>query len=144
MSRQLERPSIDKTLMDSAYLWADRGTCSRLQVGCVITKNGRILVSGYNGTPSGLPHCVHLISDSGGCTLAEHAERNAVAFAARHGIALDGSTLYTTHSPCLACSMSIVNSGIHEVVYDHEYRIMDGLDLLRDANVVTRRYMINP
>lgn len=72
---------------------------------------------------------------SEGCTVAEHAERNAIAFAARHGVALEGCDLYVTHMPCLPCSMAVVNAGVKRVIYDQEYRIRDGVDLLARAGV---------
>ncbi len=117
--------------MEIAHVIAKRGTCSRLQVGCVFVLNGRILVTGYNGAPAGLPHCVHENGEA--CTQSEHAERNAIAFAARHGVKLEGSTLYVTHMPCLACAMAIINAGVEAVYYRTPYRVLDGVELLKQA-----------
>src|SRR5690349_372695 len=123
-----DRPSTEDVLMESAFLWSARSTCSRLHVGAVFAKDGRILATGYNGAPTGIPHCEHpctcaelmrhsvIVSKDASvhlagcrsqepCLTAEHAERNAIAWAARHGIALEGSRLFVTHMPCLACSM---------------------------------------
>lgn len=128
------RPSRDSILMDMAKLIATRSTCSRLHVGAVIARDGRVLVTGYNGAPAGLPHCVHETTEP--CTVSVHAEVNAIAYAARWGIRIEGADLFTTHSPCIACSQLIVNSGIVRVVYNHEFRETDGLDMLRSAGVI--------
>lgn len=147
----LTRPSRDQVLMGSARIWAQRSTCSRLQVGAVFARDGRILVTGYNGAPAGLPHCDHTCNctlDGGHwghnpecnsvqpCTQAEHAERNGIAYAARHGVRLEGSYAYLTDSPCLACSMSLINAGVERVIYDREYRLTEGIQLLQQAGVV--------
>jgi len=152
------RPDRNDNLLAIAHVVSKRSTCSRLQVGAVFAREGRILVTGYNGAPTKQPHCNHectchsagfegyhlagcnsLIS----CTQAEHAEKNAIAFAARYGVALDGSTLYLTDSPCLSCAYSIVNAGVTEVWYDREYRIMDGLYYLVSAGILIQRFESN-
>lgn len=108
-----------------------RGTCSRLQVGCVIADiTGRIVQTGYNGTPAGRPHCKHL--DDSPCQDAIHAESNAILWAGRNGISVVGCTLYCTHTPCWDCSKQIVTAGIIEVVYGEEYRSQYGITYLRD------------
>lgn len=133
----MERPSRDQIVMEVANAYAQRGTCLRARVGAAIARDGRVLVSGYNGPAAGLDHCSPscLEQNVGGCRIAVHAEANAIAYAARHGIATDGATLYTTHLPCLACSQIIVNAGIQTVVYQTDYRDHSGLNLLRDAGV---------
>lgn len=152
------RPTREQTLIETAYLWSNRGTCSRLQVGALIHREGRILVQGYNGAPSGMPHCNHdcdCISPDGSevighspscqslkpCTQAEHAERNAIAFAARWGVALEGAELVVTHQPCKPCAMSIINAGIKSVLYVEKYRLSDGVDLLNSAGVEVVRFV---
>jgi len=124
-------------LMEVALVVAKRGTCSRLQVGAVISRDGRIITTGYNGAPSGLPHCDHRFDgpEAGGCEIAEHAERNAVAFAAKYGLALDNAEVHCTHAPCLACSRTLVNSGITRVSYAIPYRLTAGVELLETAGV---------
>jgi len=111
--------------MAVAMLMATRATCTRAQVGCVFTKNGRIVATGYNGAPTGMPHCLDegclLNPDTGSCERCVHAEAAAISFAARHGISLEGTTLYVTHSPCLACAKLIINAGVHTVIYKEEY-----------------------
>lgn len=140
--------SRDETLMGVAELWARHSTCSRLAVGAVISRDGRSLSSGYNGAPKGLPHCDHRIQvcichpheipecpTHGPCRTAVHAELNAIAFAAKYGMSIDGAELHTTHQPCLNCAMAIINAGIIRVVYLHPYRERAGTDLLTAAGV---------
>lgn len=114
------RPTRDEVLMAHAHLTARRSTCQRLHVGALAAREGRILVTGYNGSPSGLPHCDHvpgsLRDDANPCSNVVHAEANVLAFAARHGIRLEGADLFTTAWPCHWCCMLVVNSGISRVV----------------------------
>lgn len=150
----MERPSRTVTLMKTAFLWAERSTCSRLHVGAVFARNGRILVQGYNGAPSGLPHCNHdctcglyernrttqsthhpSCQSLKPCDNAVHAEQGAIAWAARSGVSLEGSDLYCTHQPCLPCAQSIINAGVKTVRYVEEYRLKDGIRLLTSAGV---------
>lgn len=143
--------SRDKTLMGVAQLWSEHATCSRLAVGAVISRDGRSFSTGYNGSPKGMPHCDHstcycdetgLIAHDcdkhGTCRTAVHAELNAIAFAARHGLATEGAELHSTHQPCLNCAMAIINAGIVRVVFLHPYRDDAGLDLLKAAGVTTQ------
>ena len=138
----MDRPSRDELCMQVASLVSHRGTCSRARVGAVIARDGRILVTGYNGPPAGLPHCTDPDgctgadrSASGGCVRAVHAEANAIAYSARHGIRIEGAHLYTTHLPCLKCAELIVNSGIAMVFYGLDYRVKEGEILLRRAGI---------
>lgn len=144
------RPSRDEMLMAIARVASLRSTCSRAHVGAVISREGRPLSLGYNGAPAGMNHCDHSC-DCGvvelafthnkecnlfqPCLVSVHAEVNAIAFAARHGVAIDQSELHMTVSPCWSCSQNIINAGIIRVVYETEYRITDGLDLLRNAGI---------
>lgn len=148
----------DRTMMATAELWAKHGTCSRMQVGVVFAKESRILVQGYNGAPKGLTHCDHecncdefiarfpnvMFMEEGHfqdcksqqpCDWAVHAEQNGIAWAARTGVSLDGSTAYSTHQPCAVCARLIITSGVARVVYKHPYRRSEGLELLREASV---------
>jgi dCMP deaminase len=121
---------------------ANASTCMRGNVGAVIVQDRRIVSTGYNGAPPGMPHC-----DEAGCLLDEkmpgligcqraiHAELNAIAWAARHGVATDGGIMYATHGPCLKCAQAILAAGIIEVHYITEYRLLDGRDLLNNALV---------
>lgn len=140
------RISREDMLMGVASIQAYRGTCSRLQVGAVFSRDGRIISTGYNGAPVGIEHCDHSCDctvkvclpsckSSEPCLVAEHAERNAIAFAARHGLALEGSALHVTHAPCLSCARSIINSGAVSVTFLEPYRIADGVELLRKSGI---------
>jgi dCMP deaminase len=132
------RPSMDDVLLDVARVMAQRGTCTRLRTGAVVAVNGRICATGFNGSPHGLPHCVHPTDeppDHETCVTAVHAEANAVAFAARHGVSITGATLYVTHTPCVHCAMLLVNAGISTVVCLLRYRLNAGVDVLRQAGV---------
>lgn len=148
-------------LMNMAQVVSQRSTCSRAHVGVIVALDSRPLVSGYNGAPSKMPHCNHGCTcpitryatlqtaeqalDSANhesscpafspCAIAVHAEANAIAFAAREGVPLSTSTLYTTLEPCYTCAQLIINAGIVEVVYAAPYRDHAGLVLLETAGV---------
>lgn len=131
------RISRDQMLMRIARTVAERGTCNRASVGCVIVREGRILSMGYVGSPPGAPHChdAGCIIDkvTGGCIRTQHAEANAIAWAARCGIAIEGASLYVTLSPCLPCAKMILTAGIQAVYFAEPYRDTSGLDYLSDA-----------
>ncbi len=122
------RPSWDEYFLMLAKLAATRSTCLAVPVGAVIVKQRQVLATGYNGPPSGSPHCTAqgfcypgLPSCDASRTLpsrAIHAEANAIAQAARHGIATEGATIYVTLAPCLSCLKLIISAGIREVVYE--------------------------
>lgn len=142
MDTESERPSRDDICMQIANVMANRGTCSRAQVGAVIARQGRVLVTGYNGPPAGFPHCtdpggcsVMERAANGGCVRAVHAEANCIAYAARHGIRVQGASLYCSHLPCRKCAELIINAGISSVYYCHGYRLRDGELLLEDAGI---------
>lgn len=128
------RPSVESVLMQTAHAFSSRSTCSRLHVGAVLARDSRVIATGYNGAPAGMPHCRHQTAGEP-CTTAVHAEANAVAFAARYGIATDGATLYVTDSPCLECAKLLVNAGVVRVVYAEQYRSTAGLELLTECGV---------
>ena len=131
--------------MEIASVVAKRSTCLRQHVGAVIVKDKRILATGYNGAPSGLPHCeeVGCLRDRMSVPSGErqelcrgvHAEQNAIIQAAKFGISVDGGTLYSTHCPCITCAKIIINAGIKRVVYGKEYADKNGLKLLEEAGV---------
>jgi dCMP deaminase len=149
----ITRPSMDQTLMQMAKLMADRATCSRAQVGAVIVIETRPVSSGYNGTAAGLPHCNHACdctklptnpdpkhhwvecASRQPCKFSVHAEANAIAFAAKNGVATEGATLYTTMAPCLECAKLIMNAGIVRVVAAEQYRDDSGTRLLLSLGV---------
>lgn len=134
--------------MDTARLYAERGTCSRKQVGAVISRDGRILSTGYNGAPKGMRHCNHecdcrarlplhepKCASLQPCLIAVHAEANAIAFAARYGVGIEGAEMHTTCTMCVPCAQLIVNSGIVRVVAWDPYRDLRGWSLLADAGL---------
>jgi dCMP deaminase len=125
--------------VELAKLYARRSTCPRANVGCVLVRDRRALAAGYNGAPPGLPHCTEegysCVLNEDGCKRAIHAEANAVAWAARTGIEVVGSTLFTTHEPCLPCSQLLISAGIVAVYWQHDYERNSGQTILRDAGV---------
>lgn len=129
----MNRPSRHDMLMGVAGVVAARGTCNRLHVGAVISRDGRVLSTGYNGPPSGLPHCDH---DNGTpCDDAVHAEANVIAFAARYGTAVEGADVYVTHSPCSSCAKLLINAGVASVYYKTPFRDASGILLLTRAGI---------
>ena len=138
----ITRIGRDELNMRIAQLMAMRGTCQRGSVGCVITQDGRVVSTGYVGAPAGMPHCPDEGCDmgpNGGCRTTSHAEAGAIAFAARKGVILEGSTLYVTLSPCETCAKLIINAGIREVYYKEPYRDTSGLELLIVAGLKVRQ-----
>ncbi|MBQ3722491.1 MAG: dCMP deaminase family protein [Bacteroidales bacterium] len=125
---------FDQRYMEMASVWAKNSYCKRLQVGALIVKDKMIISDGYNGTPSGFEN---ICEDESGATkpYVLHAEANAITKVAKSGNSSEGATLYVTASPCLECSKLIIQSGIRRVVYRDEYRLTDGIDLLRRAGI---------
>lgn len=131
------RPSWDEYFTDLAFGIAQRGTCDRAQVGAVIVRDRRVLTTGYNGSPAGLPHCDdvgHLMIDNH-CVRTLHAEQNAIIQAALHGISVQGATCYVTHQPCLTCAKMIINAGIVRVIYAGNYPDENSRQFLAEAGV---------
>jgi dCMP deaminase len=127
-----QRPSWDEYFIKIVDMVGSRGSCDRGRAGCVITKNNRIISTGYAGSPIGLPHCdevgheMHTVIHTDGkesrhCIRTAHAEQNAICEAARMGIALDGGTLYCKMTPCYTCAKMIINAGIKRVVCALDY-----------------------
>ncbi|NCC72684.1 MAG: cell division protein DedD [Sphingobacteriia bacterium] len=127
-----KRPSWDEYFMELANAAARRATCDRGRSGCVIVRDKHVLVTGYVGSPMGLPHCDdvgHLMKKvyhedgriTQHCVRTVHAEQNAICQAARLGIALENGTLYCKMTPCRTCAMLIINCGIKRVVCDKKY-----------------------
>ena len=139
------RPNWDEYFMTLAVIAASRSTCNRGHVGAVLVKDNRVLCTGYNGSPMGQRHCdeVGCLQDEPGgpCKRTIHAEANAIAWAARHGISVQGCTAYISHySPCLACAYLLVQVGCREVVYRVLYHDERSLSVLRDAGVKLRAF----
>jgi len=120
--------------MQICHVVAQRSTCSRAAVGAVIVKGRTILATGYNGAPAGQPHCTEVgclvfsSTDPSGeteenCFRTIHAEINAIGQAAKHGVAIAGSSVYITHSPCIHCLKVLINTGITRVCYEKPYKL---------------------
>lgn len=125
---------FDLSYIEMARIWAKNSYCKRRQVGALIVKDNMIISDGYNGTPSGFEN---ICEDENGITkpYVLHAEANAITKVAKSGNNSKEATLYVTAAPCLECSKLIIQSGIKRVVYQDEYRLTDGVDLLRKAGV---------
>lgn len=144
------RPSWDDYFMTITREVATRSTCLRRACGAVVVKDRRILATGYNGTPKGVPHCeeVGCIREVRGIPSGSHhelcrgihAEQNAIVQAALHGVAIDRSIIYTTHQPCILCAKMIINSGMTEVIYGAPYPDTLSEELLAEAGVILRQY----
>lgn len=145
-----ERPSWDEYFMAIARVVAARSNCVKRKVAAVITRDKRIISTGYNGTPRGTRNC-----NEGGCPrcnsfaeggtrldecVCSHGEENAIVQASYHGVSLRDATIYSTFCPCLLCTKMIINSGIAEVIYNADYPMGDAsIDLMREAGVKTRQ-----
>lgn len=119
-----------------ALIWAENSYCTRRKVGALLVKNQMIISDGYNGTPSGFENVCEL-EDGSTKPYVLHAEANAITKVAKSNNSSEGATLYITASPCLECSKLIIQSGIKRVVYSEKYRLEDGLDLLKCADIET-------
>lgn len=144
----MARKSWDHYFMDIARLVSERSTCRRRLVGAVLVRDKRVLCTGYNGAPAGIPHC-----DEAGCLREKlsipsgerieicrgiHAEQNALVQAAAFGISVSGATLYCTHEPCITCGKMLLNAGIREFVVAESYADVFGRQLLAEAGVTVR------
>lgn len=145
------RKTWEQYFMEIAYLVATRSTCLRRSVGAVaVSEDNRILGTGYNGALPGAPHC-----DQVGCLReqmgipsgqrqeicrAQHAEANVCNFAARHGVALDGATIYVTNQPCSTCIKALATSGVKKVVYDGNYPDPFAVKIAEEVGMILVRF----
>ncbi|MGP1437784.1 MAG: deoxycytidylate deaminase [Treponema sp.] len=146
--QKYNRPSWDEYFMEVCRAIAKRATCDRGRSGCVIAKDHQLLVTGYVGSPRGLPHCDevgHLFktmqhedgSVTKHCVRTVHAEQNAICQAARRGISIDGATLYCKMTPCRTCAMLIISCGIVRVVAEKRYHdANDTIQMFKDAGII--------
>lgn len=147
------RPDFDDIFMELAINLARRSHCIKAQVGSVLVRDTRIISIGYNGPPAGTHNCDEEFPDvgcprdsKGSCSLALHAEQNAILYAAKNGSAIEGSTLYVTLSPCIACARIIFSMKIRKVVFLHSYAAYkrmpmdEGVDFLRRFGVAVEQY----
>lgn len=149
----MTKPSFDDIYMDLADKLALRSHCVRAQVGAVLTKDTRIVSLGYNGPPAGTHNCDEVwpgegcAKDSkGSCSLALHAEQNAILYAVKNNMSIEGTTLYVTLSPCISCARVIFTTGIKKVFYKNSYAEYkkiptdEGVEFLRKFGVEVIRY----
>ncbi|QCK14847.1 deoxycytidylate deaminase [Mangrovivirga cuniculi] len=149
----MERPQFDDIFMELAVNLAKRSHCIRRHVGAVLVKETRIISIGYNGPPAGTHNCDEEFPENGcgkdskgSCTLALHAEQNAIIYAVKNNASVSGSTLYVTLSPCIACARIIYSMGIKKVIFLKSYAEYKGLatdegvDFLSKFGVETEQY----
>jgi dCMP deaminase len=150
---KMSRPGWDEYFMKMAQVAALRSNCAKRKVAAIIVRDKRVISTGYNGTPRGTKNCYE-----GGCPrcnslaasgtkldecLCSHGEENAITQAAYHGVSIARGTIYTTFAPCLMCTKMIINSGLHEVVYNKDYPLNDvTFKLFQDAGVVCRKLRV--
>ena len=150
MDKTKERPGWDEYFMSIAHLVASRSTCLRRQVGAILVKDKRMLVSGYNGVPKGIRHCreVGCLREKMGIPSGErheicrglHAEQNAIIQGAVFGVHIEGAILYATHQPCILCAKMLINAGIKTIVYSGGYPDELSLNMLKEAGVTLRQW----
>ncbi|HLR64522.1 MAG TPA: ComE operon protein 2 [Pseudogracilibacillus sp.] len=134
----MKRMNWDQYFIAQANIVALRSTCTRLNVGAVIVRENRIIASGYNGSVSDGVHCIddgcYMID--GHCVRTVHAEANAILQCAKFGVATKDTTIYVTHFPCLQCCKQIIQAGIKEIIYEHDYRNHELAEqLFQESNV---------
>lgn len=145
--------TFDDIYMELAERIALKSHCVKMKVGAVLTKDTRIISLGYNGPPAHTHNCDEEWPEEGcprsvkgGCSLALHAEENAILYAAKNKVTIEGATLYLTLSPCLACARTVFTMGIKKVIYLHSYAeykghgIEEGLDFLSRFGVEVTKY----
>ena len=134
MSKNRKQQLLDQRYLRMADVWAQNSYCKRRKVGALIVKDKMIISDGYNGTPSGFEN---VCEDENNKTkpYVLHAEANAITKVAKSNNSSDGATLYVTSSPCMECSKLIIQAGIKRVVFTESYRLEDGINLLRRANI---------
>ncbi|MFC1937195.1 cytidine/deoxycytidylate deaminase family protein [Chloroflexota bacterium] len=143
--KEFKRPDIDEYFLKIASVVAERATCRRHHVGAVAVKDKHILATGYNGAPAGLKDCLEL-----GCLRDEmnipsgerheicraiHAEQNVIIQAALHGVSLEGSTIYCTHTPCILCAKMLANAKIKRFVSFGNYSDSAFVELFKEAGI---------
>ena len=143
--KEASRPNVDEYFLKIASVVAERSTCRRHHIGAVAVKDKHILATGYNGAPSGFKDCLEL-----GCLRDElgipsgtrqemcrgiHAEQNVIVQASLHGVSLEGSTIYCTHTPCVLCAKMLVNAKIKRYVSFGKYNDDSFIELFREAGI---------
>ncbi len=134
MESKDKQRKLDERYLRMARIWAENSYCQRRQVGALVVKNKMIISDGYNGTPTGFENvCEDENNVSKPYVL--HAEANAITKLARSNNNSDGATIYITASPCIECAKLIIQAGIRRVVYGEQYRLADGIELLKRAGI---------
>ncbi len=148
----MSRPSWPEYFMSIAKLVATRSTCLRRAVGAVLVKDKRIMATGYNGAPTGIRHCIEM-----GCLRESlevkpgerhelcrglHAEQNVIIQAAYYGVMTQGTTLYTTHKPCIICSKMLINAGVKRIVFLEGYPDTLADEMLAEASIELERLLL--
>ena len=149
----MEKPAFDDIFMELAVNLAKRSHCIKRHVGAVLTKDTRIISIGYNGPPAGTHNCDIEYPEEGcprdskgGCSLAIHAEQNAILYAVKNKASVEGATLYVTLSPCLSCARIIYTMGIAHVIFLKSYaeykgiKNDEGVDFLRMFGIKVTKY----
>lgn len=141
MTAEEKQTDLDKRYLRMARIWAENSYCKRRQVGALIVKDKMIISDGYNGTPSGFEN---VCEDENNVTKSYvlHAEANALTKIARSGNNSDGATMYVTDEPCIECAKLIIQSGICRVIYARDYRLHDGVELLKRVGIVVKHLFL--
>ena len=131
---EVKQNLLDRRYMRMAFIWSENSYCKRRKVGALLVKDKMIISDGYNGTPSGFEN---ICEDENNATkpYVLHAEANAITKVARSNNSSNGATLYVTSSPCIECAKLIIQAVIRRVVYSDAYRLSDGIELLKRANI---------
>jgi dCMP deaminase len=149
------RPSWDQYFLTITRQVAERSTCLRAKVGAVIVRDKSILATGYNGAPAGMPHCTEVgcliyrtqtpVGDTEeNCYRTIHAEMNAIAQAARNGAGIRDAAIYITHSPCVHCLKTLVNTGIKQIFFEKPYKLDTLSDILAHTDVRLQQVEMPP
>lgn len=138
MANDNKQQLLDQRYLKMADIWSQNSYCKRRQVGALLIKDQMIISDGYNGTPSGFENVCEDENDNTKPYVL-HAEANAITKVAKSGNSSDGATLYVTSSPCLECSKLIIQAGIKRVVFTESYRLEDGINLLKRANIEVKQ-----
>ena len=148
----MKRPSWPEYFMSIAKLVGTRSTCLRRAVGAVLVKDKRILATGYNGAPTGIRHCIEVgcLRETLGVKPGEkhelcrglHAEQNVIIQAAYYGVMTQGTTLYSTHKPCIICSKMLINAGVKKVLFLDGYPDALADEMLAEANIELERLLL--
>lgn len=143
MTKDRKQQLLDQRYLQMADIWAQNSYCQRRKVGALLVKDKMIISDGYNGTPAGFENVCE-DEDNKTKPYVLHAEANAITKVAKSNNSSEGATLYVTSSPCLECSKLIIQAGIKRVVFTENYRLEDGINLLKRANIEVVQVEIEP